>query len=90
MSEENQLVHVKMGLSPENYLRTVDRRLVVVDAAARNAAEHAESMIVSVEQHLVRLQEIGSSNEGPGIDTKPPICPSSRLRREASGRRRYP
>jgi len=46
----------------------VDRGLhVVVDAAARNTTEHAESMIVSVEQHLVRLQEICSNDESPGI-----------------------
>src|SRR5690606_12877383 len=34
----------------------VDRSLhVVVDAAPGNAAEHAEGMIVGVEQHLMRL-----------------------------------
>src|SRR6478736_6356521 len=43
------------------------RAHVVVDAAARNAAEDAERMIMGVEQHLVRLQEIGSDDESPGV-----------------------
>jgi hypothetical protein len=37
---------------------------IVVDAAPGNAAEDAERMIVGVEQHLVRLQEIGPHDEG--------------------------
>ena len=40
---------------------------VVVDAAPRNAAEDTEGMIVGVEQHLVRLQEIGPNDEGPAV-----------------------
>jgi hypothetical protein len=46
----------------------VDRGLhVVVDAAPGNAAEDPEGMIVGVEQHLVRLQEIGPHDEGPAV-----------------------
>lgn len=46
----------------------VDRGLhVVVDAAAGNAAEDTEGMIVGVEQHLVGLQQIGPDNESPGV-----------------------
>ncbi len=46
----------------------VDRRAhVVVDAAARDAAEDPECMIVGIEQHLVRLKEIGPNNESAAI-----------------------
>lgn len=37
---------------------------VVIDAAAGNAAKDAEGVIVGVEQHLVRLQEVGPDDEG--------------------------
>ena len=43
------------------------RAHVVVDAAAGNAAKDAEGMVVDVEQHLVRLQEIGSYDEGAAV-----------------------
>ena len=38
---------------------------VVVDATPRNTAEDAEGVIVGVEQHLVRLQKIGSNDGSP-------------------------
>src|ERR1700722_7840438 len=40
---------------------------VVVDAALRNAAEYAERVVVGVEQHLVRLLQIGAQEESPAI-----------------------
>jgi hypothetical protein len=40
---------------------------IVVDAAPGNAAKDTEGMIVGVEQHLVRLQEIGPDDEGPAV-----------------------
>ena len=40
---------------------------IVIDAAPWNATEHAEGMVVGVEQHLVGLQEIGADDEGLGI-----------------------
>ncbi|CAD7047309.1 hypothetical protein RHAB21_03763 [Pseudorhizobium halotolerans] len=46
----------------------VDRRAhVVVDAATRNATEDTEGMVVGIEQHLVRLQEVCPDDEGPGV-----------------------
>jgi hypothetical protein len=33
---------------------------VVIDAAPQNAAEHAEGVVVGVEQHLMRLLWIGA------------------------------
>ena len=40
---------------------------VVVDAASGNTAQHPEGMIMGIEQHLVRLQEIGPHDEGPAV-----------------------
>jgi hypothetical protein len=40
---------------------------VVIDPAPWHAAEHAEGMIMSVEQHLVRLLDIGADDEGSAI-----------------------
>ncbi|MNT18145.1 hypothetical protein D3C72_1533270 [compost metagenome] len=46
----------------------VDRRLhVVVDAATRYAAEHPEPVPVGIEQHLVRLQQVGSDQKRPTV-----------------------
>ena len=43
----------------------VDRGVhVVIDAAARHPAQHAERVIMGVEQHLMGLQEIGPQKEG--------------------------
>jgi hypothetical protein len=47
---------------------TVDRRAhVVVDSAPGNAAQNPEGVVVGVEQHLVRLQRIGSHDEGTAV-----------------------
>ena len=43
------------------------RAHVVVDAAAGNAAKDAEGVVVGIEQYLVRLQEIGSHDEGAAV-----------------------
>jgi hypothetical protein len=40
---------------------------IVVDAAPRHAAQHAEGVIMGVEQHLVGLLRIGAENEGAAI-----------------------
>src|SRR5450432_3200658 len=40
---------------------------VVVDAPTRHAAQHAERVIVGVEQHLVGLLRIGAENEGAAV-----------------------
>ena len=40
---------------------------VVVDAAPRNAAQHAEGVIMGVEQHLVGLLRIGAEKEGAAV-----------------------
>jgi hypothetical protein len=40
---------------------------IVVDAAPGNAAQHAEGVIVGVEQHLVGLLRIGSEKEGAAV-----------------------
>jgi hypothetical protein len=40
---------------------------VVVDPAPRHATQHAEAVVVGVERHLVRLQEIGPHQEGPAV-----------------------
>jgi hypothetical protein len=40
---------------------------IVVDAAPGNAAKNTEGMIVGVKQHLVRLQRIGSNDEGAAV-----------------------
>ena len=46
----------------------VDGRLhVVVDAPPRHAAQHPESVVVGVEQHLVSLQQVGSQREGTAV-----------------------
>ncbi|MNV45880.1 hypothetical protein D3C71_1376900 [compost metagenome] len=46
----------------------VDRRAhVVVDAAAGDAAEDPECMVMGIEQHLMRLEEIGPNNEGAAV-----------------------
>ena len=40
---------------------------IVVDAAPRNAAKDAEPVPVGIEQHLMRLQQIGSDQESPAV-----------------------
>ena len=40
---------------------------IVVDAPPRHAAEHAEGVIMRVEQHLVGLLRIGPENEGAAM-----------------------
>ena len=40
---------------------------VVVDAPPRHAAQHAEGVVVGVEQHLVGLLRIGAENEGAAV-----------------------
>gem|GEM_PF-1674071 len=40
---------------------------VVVDAALGHAAEHAEGVVVGVEQHLMGLQQVGPDVEGPAV-----------------------
>src|SRR3978361_329580 len=40
---------------------------VVVDAAPGNAAEHAEGVIMRVEQHLVCLLRVGAQKEGAAV-----------------------
>ena len=40
---------------------------VVVDPAPRHAAQHAEGVVVGVEQHLMRLLRIGPQNEGAAV-----------------------
>src|ERR1700761_1080501 len=40
---------------------------VVVDPTPRHAAEHSESVMVRVEQHLMCLQWIGTDDEGPAM-----------------------
>lgn len=40
---------------------------VVVDAAPGNAAEHAESVIMGVKQHLVGLLRISAKNKGAAV-----------------------
>jgi len=59
--------HVDLPLLAE--ADAVNRRLhVVMDAAPRHATEDAEPMPVSVEQHLVGLQQLGPEQEGQ------PVC----------------
>jgi hypothetical protein len=43
------------------------RSHVVVDAAPGNAAQDAEGVIMGVEQHLVRLLQIGAEKESPAL-----------------------
>ena len=40
---------------------------VVVDAPPRHAAQHAEGVVMGVEQHLVGLLRIGAENEGAAV-----------------------
>ena len=40
---------------------------VVVDPAPRHAAQHAEGVVVGVEQHLMRLLRVGPENEGATV-----------------------
>ena len=40
---------------------------VVVDASAGHTAQHDERMVVGIEQHLVRLQKIGTQVERPAV-----------------------
>ena len=40
---------------------------IVEDAASRHASEHAEGVVVGVEQHLVGLLRIGPENEGAAV-----------------------
>ena len=43
------------------------RAHVVVDAPPRHAAQHAEGVVMGVEQHLVGLLRIGAENEGAAV-----------------------
>ncbi len=46
----------------------VDRRAhVVIDASPGNAAQHAEGVVMGVEQHLMGLLRIGAENEGAAV-----------------------
>src|SRR6478735_2711450 len=46
----------------------IDRRLhVIVDATARYAAEHTEAVPMGIEQHLVRLQQVGPDQKSPTV-----------------------
>ena len=46
----------------------VDGRLhVVVNATLRHAAQHPESVVVSIEQHLVCLGEVGAQYKSPAM-----------------------
>ena len=63
----------------------VHRRLhVVVDAPPRHAAEDPERMPVSIEQHLVGLQQVGPEQERPAVreldvgDLKLRVLPGNR------------
>ena len=40
---------------------------VVVDAAPRHASQHAEGVIMGVEQHLVGLLRVGPEHEGAAV-----------------------
>jgi hypothetical protein len=40
---------------------------IVVNAAPRHAAQHAEGVIMRVEQHLMCLLRIGPENEGAAV-----------------------
>ena len=40
---------------------------IVEDAASRHASEHAEGVVVGVEQHLMGLLRIGPENEGAAV-----------------------
>ena len=40
---------------------------IVVDSAPRHAAQHAEGVVMGVEQHLVGLLRIGPENEGAAV-----------------------
>ena len=40
---------------------------VVVDAAFRDAAQGTQAMVMRIEQHLLRLQRIGSEHERPRV-----------------------
>src|SRR3546814_1013025 len=46
----------------------VDRRAhIVIDNPARNAAQHAEGVIMGVEQHLMGLQKVGAQGEWQAV-----------------------
>src|SRR4051812_36947781 len=40
---------------------------VIVNPASRHATEHPEGVIMRVKQHLMRLQRIGTDDEGPAV-----------------------
>ena len=44
--------------------RVDGRSHIIVDAAPRHAAEHAEGVVVGVEQHLMGLLRVGPEREG--------------------------
>src|SRR3546814_9474863 len=40
---------------------------MVIDTPARHAAQHAEGVIMGVEQHLMGLQKVGAHDECPAV-----------------------
>ncbi|WP_220428682.1 hypothetical protein, partial [Sphingobium fluviale] len=40
---------------------------IIVNTPARYTSQHTERMIMGVEQHLVRLQQIGPDDEGTAV-----------------------
>ncbi|MNL14607.1 hypothetical protein D3C87_1355560 [compost metagenome] len=47
---------------------TIDRRLhVIVDAATRYAAKRPEAVPVGVEEHLMRLEQVGPDQKGAAV-----------------------
>jgi hypothetical protein len=50
------------------YVNPVNRRAhVVIDATPRHAAEHPERLVVRVEQHFMRLQQIGPDEKHTAV-----------------------
>ncbi|EAT08499.1 hypothetical protein SKA58_18700 [Sphingomonas sp. SKA58] len=43
------------------------RAHIVIDTPARHAAQHAEGVIMGVEQHLMGLQQVGAHDECPAV-----------------------
>jgi len=61
---------------------------IVVDSAPRHAAQHAEGVVISVEQHLVGLLRIGPQNEGAAVrelKMRFPTKPATHSNRKPAG-----
>jgi hypothetical protein len=66
VADHRREAHVDLALLAPADL--VDGRShIVANAPPRHAAQHAEGMIMRVEQHLVGLLRIGAKNEGAAI-----------------------